>query len=363
MRINLLDPGLLKAGGHFLEWDLRIVDELISIGHDVAVYSHVNINPEARQAVVARAQLIPIFHVSPFESPRQIDAISGELTIFLDGAVSHARALGSVRQADVWLWPTMLASHLYACALVKPEAMISACIHFPPSYMAQHGNMWWRYAFLKAKQAELKLDAGVPLPILQKHYARLSGRDDIRLLPVAHDGVRTSGRKTRLKKIGFFGAQRPEKGSHLLPELISKLLQDGYQVVLHDSGNLVQAKKSADLTVLGYVPSLPEEIAQCDLIVLPYHPEAYRNRGSGVVWDAIASGIPVVAPANTSPGRWVAELGTGKLFVLFTADDIYRAIKEVDSQYAGIAGKAFAASERWLETHGVKNFVRAILGE
>lgn len=362
-RISLLDPGLISAAGHHLEWDLRVVDELTSLGHQVEVFAHARADRQVVESFSGRAKLLPLFTVNPYIDPRLIDPVAGELAVFLGGSSVLAQELARIGECDLWLWPSLFAPQLFACSKVAREVRISGCIHVEPSYGADNGRMWWRYAFLMAQRARLRLNVGVTGPLLQKEYAPLTAEGRIDCFPVAHDGAPIGTCKTGLTRIGFFGSQRPEKGAAMLAELASRLLREGFEVVLHDSRGLVRAESSPRLTVLGYVPSLVEEIARCDVVVVPYEPAAYRWKGSGIVWDAIASGIPVIVPSGTAPGLLVEETGAGKTVDVLSIDAIFRAIDDVRQNYERISLAAFEASRRWRTTQGTKAAVAAILSD
>ena len=55
MRINIMDPALRLSAGHHLDIDRQVARELKSAGHDVHVYSHLDIAADARAAVLADA--------------------------------------------------------------------------------------------------------------------------------------------------------------------------------------------------------------------------------------------------------------------------------------------------------------------
>ena len=66
-------------------------------------------------------------------------------------------------------------------------------------------------------------------------------------------------------------------------------------------------------------------LAEADLLLLPYDPDVYRRRGSGVFADAHHVGIPVVAPKECAFARPAFEGGWGV------------AMKEYDGTSLGIA--------------------------
>jgi hypothetical protein len=362
MRINILDPGLIFSGGHHLEYDLGLARELIARGHQTCVYSHVRVSQPTLDAVSAIARIEPIFRASPYADARKIDPVSGELRVFLDGALMLTEDLGRVDAADAWIWPSLFAPQLHACALLKTRAQVSGCIHMEPTFMATHGRMWWRYAFNRARTADLRLNLGVTIAELEREYSVLEGEGRISLWPVAHEGLPISQAKARLNRIGFFGHQRAEKGVGVLEPVISRLLREGFEVVLQDSSDRSHVVEIPGLLTLGYVPSLAAEIARCDLIVLPYDPVAYRLKGSGVAWEAIASGIPLTGPAGTPIGSLAMSTGAGTLFVALTPDEVCRAVLEARDNYRRIADAAFETSRTWRAKNGFGNFVSAMLG-
>ena len=283
--------------------------------------------------------------------------------MFLEGASVLADDLARVSDSDLWIWPSLTASHLYACIQVGPKVGISACIPEEPTHMCSHGRMWWRYAFLRAERASLELNLGTTTQRLAEEFRSLSGGIRIGRFPVPHDGAPSEARKTELRRIGFFGAQRFEKGAELLPALIPRLLLDGYEVVLHDSAGLVRAEAMQGLTVLGYVPALADEIAKCDLVVVPYDATRYRIRASAILWDCIASGVPTIVPADTDIGLQVQSAGTGKTFSSFSTVEVHRSIAEARRDYRELANAAFEESRRWRNTEGANRFVAALVGD
>jgi glycosyltransferase involved in cell wall biosynthesis len=361
MIINLLDPGLLQIEGHHLEWDRRIAAELIAQGHELTVYSHVGITPEVCAKFPDPIKLVPLFRNYSYFDPLKLDPVAGELLGFLDVAAMLAQDLRATAKADLWLWPSLFQAQLYACALIKPDAPIAGCIHVEPGFRSSQVGAYWKYAFIKARQAGLRMNLGVSGPILQEEYCELVGnRQFVKSLPLPVPGCPGGAPRPGLKTVGFFGHQRQEKGAELVPLLVSMLLREGYQVVLHDSGNAFGGERIPGLTRLGYVPDLAAEIAKCDLVVVPYEAESYRCRESSIVWEAMASGVPVVVPYGTAPALRVLTSGAGRVFHFPTVDSIYSAITEAKANYEQIASGAYQASQQWHQTHGTEKLVQAL---
>jgi hypothetical protein len=179
MRISLLDPGLISLSGHHLDWDLRIVDELTSLGHRVEVFASNRVKPKVVALFSGRARLSPLFRFYPYTDPGEIDPIAGEVSVFLDGAALLVEDLRRIDECDLWFWPSLFAPQLHACSLVGRAPKIAGCIHIAPGFGAVTGAMWWRYAFLSAKRINLRANIGVTGPLLQKAYASLTASGQI----------------------------------------------------------------------------------------------------------------------------------------------------------------------------------------
>lgn len=371
MHIALLDPGLNDCAGHHLDLDRKIVGELKSRGHRVSVFAHGKIDAQAVALLDGADSVTPLFRTSPYRNPALIepnlinatfDPLSGGLAHFIDGAAIIAQDLKAVRDFDLWLWPSFYASHLLACADSSPSARISACIHVEPSFESAMGQSFWRYAFTRALAVNLQLRAGVHTPELAAAYSTLCPELPTQLWPIFVDGIAAPHGRNQMHTIGFFGQQkRHEKGYNLISPLVTKLLEYGYQVVVQDSGCSFQPSDHDRLEILGRVEDIGQHIRGCDLIAVPYHPEAYRFKGSGIVWEAIANGVPVVVPEKSSLGNLIATLGCGRQFGEFSTEAVLTAIRMVHAEYSVIGTLAQAAAQRWAGVHGIRRFVDCLI--
>lgn len=358
MRIHLLDPGYIHPGGHHVEWDLLIAHNLVERGHEVRLFCNIQASEEATRAFSRSGPATPIFETSPYVWPRSEEH---ERTLFFDVAESVARELKKLEPADLWLWPTLFSPYLLGCALASPSAQISGCIHNEPSYVLPNGRKWWQQAFAKSLEAGLRLNLSATTPALQGIYARLAPDIPIKRAPIAQNGLTATLPKKQMRKIGFFGQQRKEKGEKLLHPLVNMLLDAGYEVILHDSNGRPESGSRPNLTVLGYLDDFTKEIARCDLVVAPYDPVQYHFRLSGIVAEALASSVPVVVPAGTALMRLVQETGAGVVFSNLTASSIFQSICVAKDRYANLAESAFKTGREWSASHGTENFVSCLL--
>lgn len=368
MKINLMDPGLVGQAGHHFEWVANIARLLVDRGHSVHVYAHTALPDAPRDALAAFGPVTPIFTAHPFAGPkeaRQIDPIAGEYYLYRSQSQATARDIDQTDDADLLLWPTISAYQLSACAMSRRNTPVSCCIHFTPEAGGfKTGAMWWRDAFLNMRRSKAPLRCGSFVPALRKHYLPITADGSFAVYPAPHSARRMDGPRDRLGTVGFFGAQRPEKGLHVIRGLIPRLINDGLRVLVHDSYNVLKVPQASPLlSVIGYVPDLAAEISRCDLVILPYDPAEYKDRGSGIAYDALAAGIPIVAPFDTVPGDLVESSGAGRTFVYFDEESIYRAAEDCRASYAKIAEAAFRFSGDWYPANGYGPFVDAMIGD
>ena len=357
-----MDASLRVLGGHPHDIDLRITREMAEAGHDVHVYCHLNATGVLKSHYHSIAPITPIFSINPYLRSEFFDPVAGDIIKNLKGGRKTATELMSARDADLWIWPSLYAHQLLACALTRTKVSISGCIHHPPDFFSAGDTAWWRYGFIAARNAGLNLMAGTLVPEARPLYAPLTTDGNFFLLPFPNDGCPALVERQAVKTIGVFGSQREEKGVVFLNSLLEKLVSDGYEVILHDSNQGENGYGEISGVVrLGHVMNLDTEIAKCDLVLTPYQSEFYRYRGSGIVMSALASGVPVVAPHGSAPGRLVAETGAGTLFTSYSFDSIHAAIQSAISGYAAIAKAAYITGCQWEGQHGVKKFLGAMI--
>lgn len=363
MKIHLMDPGLQGRAGHHFDLDLKLARTLADAGHTLRIYAHAQAAVEVLRAFEPVAPVTPLFHAYPYFDPRKFDPHAGELMAYLHQTRVLAEDLRSVEPAEVWLWPTLTASQLNACASAGTQARVSGCVHTEARTPTQpHGAMWWRHALIAASRARLRLRFGALEDEMRYDYQPLMAEGEFQVFPNFYEGKPLAAPRRELRRIGFFGHQRGEKGGALIPALVNELEAKGYDVVLQDSQQQFKPLAGTRVNVLGFVDDLAREIATCDLVVLPYEPENYRRKASGILLDAFASGVPVVAPFDTLPGRWIERTGAGTQFIRAETAQILAAIEAAARRYDRIAEAAARTAQQWRSRFGVDRFAHAMLG-
>ncbi|MDR3499359.1 MAG: hypothetical protein P4L72_09045 [Parvibaculum sp.] len=362
MKINLMDPGLKGAGGHHYDWDRRIANLLAASGHEVRVYAFARADIDKLDGFARDVQVEKLFRMDPYVRPLQFDPISGTIERMLVGRQLIGEDLQKVAEADLWLWPTLFCHQLLGCAAAKPVAAISGCIDMPPAGdlplpHAEPGP-WWRFAANSLRQRGHVIRAlGSGEAEEVSAFLPFIGDLDPCRLPVPVDG--TPRERRELKTVGFFGSKpRDEHGSHVVGALIELCLRDGLDVVTQ-AGDLVPAamRSHPQLKHLDNAGEFPGKLESCDLVVAPYRWEMYVARGSGTLWQAMASGVPCVAPAGASISRTMARAGSVSLFSELSPRAVFAAIQHAKQNYAALAAAALRSALEWPEQNGLARYV------
>jgi glycosyltransferase involved in cell wall biosynthesis len=180
--------------------------------------------------------------------------------------------------------------------------------------------------------------------------------------------------------ISSLGASRPEKGFHLLPEVvsqaveadprisfliqISQIVADRDRVVVDRLANL--AESTPKLKLVCQDLTLQEHLCHIKssaIVLLPYDPNRYYARGSNILGEALMLGIPVVVPAGSSLERDYNRYGTGgAVFDRYSPASIVRAILYAANTLNQQLGSSRIASDIWHSKNGIDKFMRYVLG-
>jgi hypothetical protein len=362
MKINILDAGLCYRVGHHYDYDLKLVEHYAAAGHDVHAYGMAGMSDEVEAAFAPFGGASRLFRTHPYKAAGEYDWFAGEIVQHRRETAIITEDIGSVRQADVWIWPTIRAPEVVACARRGIKTPSVGCVYWEPGIEAGTvGAMLWRDALLAAQDARLSFTLASVESELRHRFMPIVPNGRFAVVPHPVDGPPIPEPKSSLSRIGFFGHQRQEKGLEMLKPVLSQLVGEGYRVTFQNSDPTSPAPDVQGIDLLEYVENIAVPIAECDLVVLPYDVQQYRARGSGILMECLALGIPVTAPVGTLPGRIIERLGTGPLFAANDGTLIYQAIKTAERSYRTFAANAHKAAREFCKRNGVARFASALL--
>ena len=362
MKINILDAAISYRAGHHYDYGLKILKHYAQAGHDVHVFGHAGMDDETAGDFAEFGQLTKLFRTAPYQLPSDYDWYAGEIAQCRQESATIAEDLLSVREADVWIWPTIRPQDIDACVVRDVQSPMVGCVYWDPG--VESGSLaaqLFRSALLSAKEAGVSLTLASVEQELRHRFAPIVANGRFVVVPHPVDGPPLQTPKTALKRIGFFGHQREEKGSSIAKPLLSRLVRDGYSITFQNSHNLAESPNIPGVDLLKYAKDMAEPIGKCDLVVLPYDVQNYRARGSGILIECLALGVPVTAPLGTLPGRIIERFAVGPLFHETRVGPIYQAIKAADRNYGMFAVNAHRAAQNFCQRNGVAHFASALL--
>ena len=176
--------------------------------------------------------------------------------------------------------------------------------------------------------------------------------------------------------VSFLGHQRWDKGYDFVPAIARMLLADcpDIKLLIHNGapGEMPEIQDAVRLLGSDLRASICEGIAgpgqwasllmQSDLIVCPYRPDRFSASYSAVTCEALAHGIPMVVPANTSLSRLLDDFGNpGVTFDRHDPSSIVAAIKRALVRFDTLAQLAMNAAGQWKDVMGADKTVDMLL--
>ncbi len=359
MKISLLDPGLVQTTGHHFDLDLRLIRALEARGHEVEVHGGINPAPALMAALEEAGMVVhETFRAAPY-GPLPTDGTAA--AIYRTRGIATTADLNAVDPSSLWLWPTLPPYQLAAAIGAAAKTRQIGGTWWLPRHPHAEGAATWARAAERLARSPRSIVIGAFDEWLCDSYKSYTPELSVVNLPVPHDGAVNQGRPAVLTRIGFFGHQRPARGLDLMPELVRRLLDRGYEVVVQNSaGNAHQDHRHPRLEVLPYIKDFAAEIARCDLVVWPSKWQSYVASCSGVVSESIASGVPVILPSGCLPAVLAARHGCGTLFHDYSAEAILQAVDEVAADFSQAIERARRGAISWHASNGTARLVDAI---
>jgi hypothetical protein len=282
------------------------------------------------------------------------------------GEKQFADELAKIEPAGALFFPTLFPYQL--------QGLCRSPNNLPPTFLVMHnapawhnpaGEELWRKAFEASVPFARGLRFGVFENELFLEFERLlpAGEMTLTRFPIPHDGV-TPRPRTELSIVGILGHQRSTKGLGRLQSNVERLTQLGFRVIVQDSHETSLQELSPGnpaVSRYGYIDELPSLINECDALLLDYDTEMYRRGGSGIAWEAIACGVPLIVPTGTTMSMLVEKYRCGLKFGQSDREGAFRALQKARENYVELAGNALLASKKFRSMHGTARFVDYLL--
>jgi hypothetical protein len=169
-------------------------------------------------------------------------------------------------------------------------------------------------------------------------------------------------------RIAIVGTPRREKGARMLGPIVADLTArlPGTQIFVQASDSDEDDPIPTTADVLLHRGDLNDAqyldaLRGAAIAIMPYNPQRYRARVSGVFVDAVAAGCIVVVP----PGTWMAQRTTarraaGIVAATATAEDMVDAVVRAAADLDALSAQATAIAPRWRAAVGPGPYLERI---
>lgn len=387
MALVILDPNLEGEAGHHLAYDMAIAREARARGEAVTIVAHRRFAAAAIEGV----RILPHFTASTYAELHK-DPVTGAMDDwrhFNDLLQSELALLprSEFRAADAVLVPTVTENHLagyigWMKGFDPLEAPLFLLHLMFPSGVAVDGQgrqvvedplraLFYRLADRAAQEdgppIHLFASGGQHATEFSALFGRAIPAHPLPIRPEPGPTAPTASRRALL----FAGDARIDKGVALLPDLIPRLAaaHPDWRLVAHVNANSAWGAAKAAAEALQALPEaalnldfasgrLPPAdyaalVCSAGIALFPYDPALYRRKSSGVLWEAISLGTPVVVPAGTWLENEARHWGAGHVaYGTHSAEAIAEAFAAALPRIGELTAQSAMAAARYRAANG-----------
>lgn len=393
MTLIILDPNLEGEAGHHLAYDLAIAKEALARAEPATIVAHRRFPATTIEGV----RILPHFTETTY-AVRHADPVTGRLDDYRalnDLLQDELAALprGEFRPGDCVLVPTTTENHLagflgWMKGFDPSEAPLFVVhLMFPSGVAVDAAGRSSVEDPLRALFYRLAdrvgQEGGPPVHLFASggqhaaEFSALLGRAIApHPLPIRPEpGAAAAPQRALL----FAGDARIDKGVALLPALLPRLAAANPDWRFAAHVNAAQAwgeARAAAEALPGLRAGAPNievtsgrlaATAYLDLLrgariaLFPYDPALYRRKSSGVLWEAISLGLPVVVPAGTWLENEARHWGAGHVaYPAHSADAIAEAFADALPRIPELQARSVEAGLRYRAANGAPALVDQI---
>lgn len=358
----IVDPGLIFKNGHHRDFNINIAAALPKGSAPTKIFVHKKYQLSAEDLALENVEIIPFFSNGPYDHI----GVSGTdpIEYHKDLAKTFLSEIAAIANEYNIILPTVFPYLLGVLSKINDDiGNISAVVHHDAElYKEIHNREEWLSAFSLVAGTKNRIRIYSVEEALKEKFQKLAG-PSVRLrsapFPTRVNLFPPASRNQGYPSIGMIGAQHRFQGNMYQEQAISVALECGFRVILQDTSK--EPGHFGVISIYGIVEDFKELITKCSVIFLHYDPEMYKKMGSGVYWETLSCGVPVITTMNTVPSKNVAKYKNGSIIRYGDLDQFKSVLREFRSSYEKFSSAADKARMLALKEIGPKKFVDAVV--
>lgn len=374
--IFILEANLRNTLGHFLNNTVGLKKAFESQNLKVKVLTHC----DATKEVLDEISGIPVFRNSLLsQSQNSSDGAVAKMKKHGEQFYEDCCDIGQVPDHAVLLIPTVLEAQVYGLAQflsrkdVPGNIKVILNFHWENVTQSDAHAAAYKEAFthLKASFPESQILLSAHTPGIAKAIESVAQGLIVRVMPMPqyYGEERPQASLAPIKKpvLTVLGRSLPRKGSNAIMDLVYKLHAMhpnlGFRIQSTSTKGLAKWKAylMPRITLFPGGMSMKQyldNLKKADIFLLPYSPEEYSDRTSGVFAECAAMGGIAIVPDNTWLSRQIeAGRAAGIIYQSNEKNAIENAIKKAVMDVSALKEKAFDTADYWWDNVSAKAYV------
>lgn len=322
---NIVDPGMSQKAGHHREINMALAAELAQRGYQVNIYAHKTYPVDRADMDNPDIRIIPHFTVFPYAVLKNDHALTTLAINHHYSQIKFEEELFAIKFKGDIHFSNIFSYQIKGLSKISGLHKSTACIHVHPNRYTPHGEFFWIKSVTDNHSHMKKFQIFSVEALLSNEIDRLSAYGNIvKTIPFPLKIKEIPAQKSPTHRIGILGGLRPSQGFEKLSQTLQLIHGQGYEVLLQDPRG--QVKNLEGVKKIGFLDCFADAFNECDAVLLNYEPEAYKFMGSGVMWEALANGIPVIYSKGSAVAHLGKTLGAGIPFSYHDASSLKEAL-------------------------------------
>lgn len=358
---NIIDPGMMNQFGHHRDINICLGQEMLTRGHHVRIFANAKYEPSHLDPRHKNFEIIPHFSTSPYY------ILKNELSatdILLKHTIAEQKfhsELAALQLHGSIHFSNLFSYQLKAIARTQGNHRVSGTVHVHPNRFTVHGEFLWTKTTLEVNHHLKNIDIFSTEEPLVNEIDRITNYGNgARLIPFPLNCPDLPPHRSKTNRIGILGSLRQGQGFGKINATIDLIRSCGFNVLLQDSKEMIQLPETSEITKIGYLKKLSDAFTECDAVLLNYEPETYRFMGSGILWEALAHGVPFLYTRGTALAYLARKYKVGIDFSFYDTQSLKQALQiyRNDSRHHDEA--AIRASHEVRQHHSAANYLNRL---